>query len=112
MSLTSDDLAKIEQLVTSVVRSEVKDIVRAEAGVIVRTEVEMLRNEMNERFSEVEDSLSSKIDTLAHNVARRFDEQDDKMNEILNALGADLTEHEEQIENHERRIYRLEQKAA
>ena len=96
MSLTSDDLADIKQLMTSVVRAEVS----AEVGV--------LRDEINERFEETD----NKIDTLASNVAKRFDEQDDKMNEILNALGADLNEHEEQIEDHERRIYRLEQKAA
>lgn len=90
--MTSDDLTKIEKLVTSVVRAEVGT----------------LRNEMNERFEE----MDNKIDTLAGNVAKRFDEQDDKMNEILNALGADLNEHGVQIDDHERRIYLLEQKAA
>lgn len=88
MSLTSDDLADIKQLMTSVVRAEVRSL-QGEVGSL-RSEFGSLREEMNQRFAE----------------------QDEKLNEIMNAVGGEFSEHADKIDDHERRIYRLEQKAA
>ena len=79
MSLTSDDLADIKQLLLA------------------------LENRLDRRFDEVD---------------KRFSDQDEQLNEILNAVGGDLEEkdeqiiaHNKQLKNHESRILHLESQA-
>ena len=84
MSLTSDDLADIKQLMTSLLSAQEKRI---------------------------EAHMKEMMD-------KRFEEQDEKLNEILNAVGGDLEEkdeqiiaHNKQLKNHESRILHLESQA-
>lgn len=84
MSLTSDDLADIKQLMEATVSAALK--------------------EQEKRF----DAIDARFDAID----ARFDEQDEKLDTILNAVGADLTQHDEQLDDHEVRIVRLEKQAA
>jgi len=84
MSLTSDDLADIKQLMEAVVSAALK--------------------EQDERFDGI-DQQFARID-------QRFDDQDEKLDEIMNAVGMDLAKHSAKIDDHETRIKRLERKAA
>lgn len=92
MSLTSDDLADIKQLMTSLLNAQARQLEEHIDG-----EIAALRKEMDERFEEIDE---------------RFDE-------VLNAIGSDLESkaktidaHDEQLESHERRITQLEAQAA
>ena len=83
MSLTSDDLADIKQLLLA------------------------LENRLDRRFDEVDKRFDE--------VDKRFSDQDEQLNEILNAVGGDLEEkdeqiiaHNKQLKNHESRILHLE----
>lgn len=82
MSLTQDDLADIKQLMQAVMSQGLAEQKRE-----IVTEI---RDEMNQRFAE----------------------QDEKLDEILNAVGSDLADKSDQLDNHETRITRLEKRAA
>ena len=85
MSLTSDDLADIKQLMQA----------------LLQAQEERMMNAMDKRFDEVYRRMDE-----------RFDEQDDKLNTIMDAVGTRFNEQDEQLDNHEERIVRLEKRAA
>ena len=85
MSLTSDDLADIKQLMTSLLSAQEK---RIEAHV---------EEMMNERFEEQDEKLNE----ILNAVGTRFNDQDETS-----------LDHTKQIKNHEKRILRLEKQAA
>ncbi len=91
MSLTSDDLADIKQLMEAVVSAALK--------------------EQDERFDGI-DQQFARIDQQFARIDQRFDDQDEKLDEIMNAVGMDLAKHSAKIDDHETRIKRLERKAA
>ena len=96
MSLSSDDLADIKQLMTSLLNAQEN---RIEAN---------MKEVMDRRFKEQDKRIDE-----------RFEEQDEKLNEILNAIGTRFNNQDEtsashvkQIEDHERRILQLEKQVA
>ncbi|MDO4712683.1 MAG: hypothetical protein Q4B05_02140 [Candidatus Saccharibacteria bacterium] len=95
MSLTSDDLADIKQLMTAVIRAEISG---------VHEEIDGLRKEMNQRFED--------IDRRFEDIDRRFDENAEAQNEILNAIGTEFADHEKRLNKHDLRLARLEKQAA
>ena len=94
MSLTSDDLADIKQLLMA------------------------MENRFDRRFDEI-DKRFDEVDKRFDEVYERFDENDEKLNEIMNAIGSEFQEKAEQIDacttqltDHETRILRLESQTA
>ncbi len=85
MSLTSDDLADIKQLMTSLLSAQEK---RIEAH---------MKEMMDKRFEEQDEKLNE----ILNAVGTRFNDQDE--------ISLDNTK---QIKNHEKRILRLEKQAA
>lgn len=59
--------------------------------------VDELRQEMNQRFAEQD---------------QRFTEQDEKLDEIMNAVGGELQDHDSRIADNTLRIRQLEKKVA
>lgn len=87
MSLTSDDLADIKQLLD-----------------VQTSRIEVRLDQMDGRL----DKMDRRLDKMDE----RFDEQDAKLDEILNAVGADMNQQTVQLDDHESRIVRLEKKIA
>lgn len=81
MSLTSDDIADIKQLMQSAITANNT----------------VLLAEIRQEFKQVNQLLEN---------------QDDKMDEILNAVGADLNKHTAKLDDHETRLAHLEEKTA
>lgn len=88
MSLTSDDLADIKQLMQALLQAQEERI--------------------NKRFDEVYQRMDERFDQ----VYEHLDEQDDKLNTIMDAVGTRFNEQSEQLDDHEKRIIRLEKRAA
>lgn len=82
MSLTSDDLADIKQLMQS-----------------------LLSAQSHQLKTELKAELLEEMDA-------RFAAQDEKLDEILNAVGADLNKHSAILDDHSHRIAALEKKTA
>ena len=80
MSLTSDDLADVKQLMESVLSSHTAEI--------------------NKRF----DDINKRLDSMD----KRFDENEEIQNEILNAIGTDLNRHSARLDDYEDRLKKLE----
>ena len=80
MSLTSDDLADIKQLMESVLSGHTAEI--------------------NKRF----DDINKRLDSMD----KRFDENEEVQNEILNAIGTDLNRHSARLDDYEDRLKKLE----
>lgn len=91
MSLTSDDIADLKQLIEATVGQQ----------------MHTFEKNVTRRFEDLE----AKIEAVDNKFEARFDEQDEKMNEILNAVGADLAKHTAMLDDHEERVSRLEQAA-
>ena len=85
MSLTSDDLADIKQLLQALLDAQETRIMTV----------------MSQRFDQVEARFEA-----------RFDEQDEKLNTIMDAVGVEFGEYAEQLDDHETRIVRLEKQPA
>ena len=85
MSLTSDDLADIKQLMQALLDAQETRIMTV----------------MNQRLDQVEARFEA-----------RFDEQDEKLNTIMDAVGVEFGEYAEQLDDHETRIVRLEKQPA
>ncbi len=92
MSLTSDDLADIKQLMQA----------------LLQAQEERMMNAMDKRFDEVYRRMDERFDQ----VYEHLDEQDDKLNTIMDAVGTRFNEQDEQLDNHEERIVRLEKRVA
>ena len=96
MSLTSDDLADIKQLMEALFRAhgaELKDEITRE-----------LRREMDRRFDEVDQQFKE--------VHRRFDEQREQLDDAMVAIGTIQEGQSEQLDGHEQRITLLERQVA
>lgn len=85
MSLTSDDLADIKQLMQAVVSQS------------LAVHKQEIIDEMDKRFEQAD---------------RRFEEMDDKLDAILDAVGSDMEAQDEKIVDLNRRVTRLEAQAA
>ena len=108
MSLTSDDLADIKQLLLAMENRFDRRF----------DEIDKRFDEVDKRFDEVYERFDE-IDKRFDEVYERFDENDEKLNEIMNAIGSEFQEKAEQIDtcttqltDHETRILRLESQAA
>ena len=84
MSLTSDDLADVKQLMESVLSGHTAEI--------------------NKRF----DDINKRLDSMD----KRFDENEEVQNEILNAIGTDLNRHSARLDDYEDRLKKLERGVA
>lgn len=84
MSLTSDDLADIKQLMEAVIRAQ--------------------DDRIDKKFADIDNRFAGIDD--------RFEEIDEKLNTIMDAVGVNLNEHTEQLDDHEARIVRLEKQPA
>ncbi len=80
MSLTSDDLADIKQLMESVLSGHTAEI--------------------NKRF----DGINKRLDSMD----KRFDENEEVQNEILDAIGTHLNRHSARLDDYEDRLKKLE----
>ena len=107
MSLTSDDLADIKQLMEALFRAHGADL---EDRISERLEKRMddkfgeFRQEMNQRFEEVDQQFKA--------VHRRFDEQREQLDEAMVAIGTNQEGQSEQLDDHEQRITLLERQVA
>ena len=84
MSLTSDDLADIKQLMESVLSGHTAEI--------------------NKRF----DGINKRLDSMD----KRFDENEEVQNEILDAIGTHLNRHSARLDDYEDRLKKLERGVA
>ncbi|MGB4762563.1 MAG: hypothetical protein WBP12_04390 [Candidatus Saccharimonas sp.] len=91
MSLTSDDLADIKQLMEAVVSAAIKG-------------QDEQFNKIDQRFEQI-DQRFEQIDQRFDKIDKRFEQIDDRLdtieltqNEILNAVGAELADHETRIQ--------------
>ncbi|MFI5212796.1 MAG: hypothetical protein ACHQTE_02435 [Candidatus Saccharimonadales bacterium] len=57
-------------------------------------------------------AISQQIDGLETRIDNRFEDSNEKLNEILDVLGQNQQRVDDTLDNHERRIVKLEQKAA
>jgi hypothetical protein len=80
MSLTSDDLADVKQLMESVLSGHTAEI--------------------NKRF----DGINKRLDSMD----KRFDENEEVQNEILDAIGTHLNRHSARLDDYEDRLKKLE----
>lgn len=91
MSLTSDDLADIKQLMQGLLSQQAA--------------------QLDARF----DAMDKKIEEVAEKIEeidKHLADNADTQNEILNAVGSDLNRHSAKLDDHEERLNTLERKAA
>ena len=109
MSLTSDDLADIKQLMEALFRAHGADFERRFDSLDER--VSALEKEMNQQFREV-DQRFKEVDQQFKAVHRRFDELRVQLDEAMVAIGANQEGQSEQLDDHEQRITLLERQVA
>ena len=115
MSLTSDDLADVKQLMESVLSSHTAEINKRFDDINKRL------SGMDERFDGVDerfDSINKRLDSMdkrfddinkrLDSMDKRFDENEEIQNEILNAIGTDLNRHSARLDDYEDRLKKLE----
>lgn len=91
MSLTSDDLADIKQLMQGLLSQQAA--------------------QLDARF----DAMDKKIEEVAEKIEKidkHLADNADTQNEILNAVGSDLNRHSAKLDDHEDRLNTLERKTA
>ena len=98
MSLTSDDLADVKQLMESVLSGHTAEINKRFDDVNKRLDG------MDERFDDINERLDS--------IDKRLDENEEVQNEILNAIGIDLNRHSARLDDCEYRLKKLERGVA
>ena len=98
MSLTSDDLADVKQLMESVLSGHAAEINKRFDDVNKRLDG------MDERFDDINERLGS--------IDKRLDENEEIQNEILNAIGIDLNRHSARLDDYEDRLKKLERGVA
>lgn len=87
MSLTSDDLADIKQLMESVLSGHT-------------AEINKRFDDINKRFDDINERLDG--------MDKRFDENEEVQNEILDAIGTHLNRHSARLDDYEDRLKKLE----
>ena len=105
MSLTSDDLADVKQLMESVLSGHTAEINKRFDDINERLDgVDERLDGMDERF----DSINKRLD----GIDKRLDENEEVQNEILNAIGTDLNRHSARLDDYEDRLKKLERGVA
>ena len=122
MSLTSDDLADVKQLMESVLSGHTAEINKRFDKFDKHFEevdkrldrIDKRLDKADERFDEIDrrlDNMDRRFDEVnkrLDNMDRRFDENEEVQNEILNAIGTDLNRHSARLDDYEDRLKKLE----
>ena len=129
MSLTSDDLADIKQLMESVLSGHTAEINKRFDDVNKRLDgVDERLDGMDKRFDSINkrldgmderfDSINKRLDDMDErfddinnrldSIDKRLDENEEVQNEILNAIGTDLNRHSARLDDYEDRLKKLE----
>ena len=112
MSLTSDDLADVKQLMESVLSGHTAEINKRFDDVNKRLDsVDERLDGMDERFDSINKRLDG-MDKRFDDINKRLDENEEVQNEILNAIGADLNRHSARLDDYEDRLKKLERGVA
>lgn len=119
MSLTSDDLADVKQLMESVLSGHTAEINRRFDDVNKRLDgVDRRLDGMDERFDSINkrlDGMDKRFDDINErlgSIDKRLDENEEIQNEILNAIGIDLNRHSARLDDYEDRLKKLERGVA
>ena len=112
MSLTSDDLADVKQLMESVLSGHTAEINKRFDDINERLDgVDERFDSINKRLDGMDerfDDINKRLDSID----KRLDENEEVQNEILNAIGADLNRHSARLDDHEGRLKKLERGVA
>ena len=115
MSLTSDDLADVKQLMESVLSGHAAEINKRFDDVNKRLDgVDERLDGMDKRFDSINkrlDGMDKRFDDInkrLDNTDKRLDENEEVQNEILNAIGTDLNRHSARLDDYEDRLKKLE----
>ena len=122
MSLASDDLADVKQLMESVLSGHTAEINKRFDKFDKHFEevdkrldrIDKRLDKADERFDEIDrrlDNMDRRFDEVnkrLDNMDRRFDENEEVQNEILNAIGTDLNRHSARLDDYEGRLKKLE----
>jgi len=122
MSLTSDDLADVKQLMESVLSGHTAEINKRFDDVNKRLDgmderfdsINKRLDGMDERFDSINkrlDGMDERFDDINErldSIDKRLDENEEVQNEILNAIGTDLNRHSARLDDHENRLKKLE----
>ena len=115
MSLTSDDLTDIKQLMESVLSGHTAEINKRFDDINERLDgVDERLDGMDERFDSINerlDGMDERFDDINErldSIDKRLDENEEVQNEILNAIGADLNRHSARLDDYEDRLKKLE----
>ena len=133
MSLTSDDLVDIKQLMESVLSGHTAEINKRFDDVNKRLDgVDERLDGMDKRFDSINkrldgmdkrfDSINKRLDGVDErfddinkrldSIDKRLDENEEVQNEILNAIGTDLNRHSARLDDYEDRLKKLERGVA
>ena len=122
MSLTSNDLADIKQLMESVLSGHTAEInKRFDKFDKHFEEVDKRLDRVDERLDGIDerldkaderfDKIDKRLDYMDRRfdeINKRFDENEEVQNEILNAIGTDLNRHSARLDDYEDRLKKLE----
>ena len=119
MSLTSDDLADVKQLMESVLSGHTAEINKRFDDVNKRLDgmdkrfddINKRLDNTDERFDDMDerfDDINKRLDSID----KRLDENEEIQNEILNAIGTDLNRHSARLDDYEDRLKKLERGVA
>ena len=119
MSLTSDDLADVKQLMESVLSGHTAEINKRFDDVNKRLDgVDERLDGMDKRFDSINkrlDGMDERFDDInkrLDSIDKRLDENEEVQNEILNAIGTDLNRHSARLDDYEDRLKKLERGVA
>ena len=119
MSLTSDDLADVKQLMESVLSGHAAEINKRFDDVNKRLDgVDERLDGMDKRFDSINkrlDGVDERFDDInkrLDSIDKRLDENEEVQNEILNAIGTDLNRHSARLDDYEDRLKKLERGVA
>lgn len=115
MSLTSDDLADVKQLMESVLSGHAAEINKRFDDINKRLDnTDERLDGMDKRFDSINkrlDGMDKRFDDInkrLDSIDKRLDENEEVQNEILNAIGTDLNRHSARLDDYEDRLKKLE----
>ena len=126
MSLTSDDLADVKQLMESVLSGHAAEINKRFDDINKRLDnTDERLDGMDKRFDSINkrlDGMDERLDGMdkrfddinerLDSIDKRLDENEEVQNEILNAIGTDLNRHSARLDDYEDRLKKLERGVA
>lgn len=119
MSLTSDDLADVKQLMESVLSGHAAEINKRFDDINKRLDnTDKRLDGMDKRFDSINkrlDDMDERFDDInkrLDSIDKRLDENEEVQNEILNAIGTDLNRHSARLDDYEDRLKKLERGVA